>query len=205
MLRWAELILLFIGVPVILALLLPPDRMWIILLASTALGIFLLHQTDGFAWRRLWSGRIDWAATALLGVVTLGAAASLCWWLLPEHLFRILRTMPWFIPVLSIGYPILLVLPQEIIFRPLFFERYGALFANQTIAVWVNAVLFAFAHLMYWHWVVFLLTFIGSFIFARAYLRGSFPHAVALHTIAGLMIFLSGLGWLFYSGGNVAQ
>jgi hypothetical protein len=58
---------------------------------------------------------------------------------------------------------------------------------------------------MYFHWVVFAMTFIGSFIFARGYLRGSFPQAMADHSITGLAIFASGLGWLFFSGGNVAQ
>jgi len=28
---------------------------------------------------------------------------------------------------------------------------------------------------------------------------------IALHSIAGIAIFASGLGWLFYSGGNLAQ
>ena len=49
-------------------------------------------------------------------------------------------------------------------------------------------------------------SFIGSFIFSYAYLRpNGFMQTIALHSIAGIAIFASGLGWLFYSGGNLAQ
>lgn len=204
-LRWAELVALFIGIPLVLAFLLPPDKMWTVLLLSGAAGLVLLHFTHGFEWRSLLQGKVNWHEFFLLGAATLLVSSLLCYWLLPDRMFRILLEMPLFIPILSIAYPIILVLPQELLFRPLFFKRYGHLFASERLRIWVNAGLFSFAHLMYWHWVVFLLTFLGSFIFARSYLRGSFPEAVAHHSIAGLMVFLSGLGWLFYSGGNVAQ
>jgi len=204
-LRWIELAVLFVGLPLIMAFAIDPTRMWTVLISSGVLALILLHYTDEFRWGDLLRGGIDWKQTAALGVVTLIAATILCWVLLPDRLFILLLEMPLFLPILAIAYPIILVLPQELIFRPLFFKRYGHLFGTENIAIFANAVLFSFAHLMYFHWVVFLMTFIGSFIFARAYLRGSFPQAMADHSIAGLMIFLSGLGWLFYSGGNVVQ
>jgi membrane protease YdiL (CAAX protease family) len=107
---------------------------------------------------------------------------------------------------IAILYPIFLVIPQELIYRALFFERYGYLFSSQRQAIFINALLFSFGHLMYWHIVVWFMTFIGSFIFSYAYLRpNGFMQTIALHSIAGIAIFASGLGWLFYSGGNLAQ
>ena len=205
LLRWIELIALYVGLPVFVAFFVDPTKMWTVLLTAGAVSVVLLHVTNGFRWRDLRDGQIEWRSFWLLGLITLVVGTALCWWLIPDRLFLLVRERPLFLPLLAVAYPLILVLPQELIFRPLFFKRYAHLFPSQNVAIWVNAVLFSLAHLMYWHWVVLLLTFIGSFIFARGYLRGSFKQAFADHSIAGLMIFISGLGWLFYSGGNVVQ
>ena len=203
--RWAELLILFVALPIVMAFAIQPTRMWAVLLSAGALAIILLHFTDEFRWDDLTIGPVKWRQTLALGMITFGVACALCWWLLPDRLFLLLRERPVLLPVLVIVYPLVLVLPQELIFRPLFFKRYGALFQSENMAIAANACLFSFAHLMCFHWVVFLMTFIGSFIFARGYLRGSFPQAMADHSITGLAIFASGLGWLFFSGGNVVQ
>tara|TARA_R110002096_G_scaffold119038_5_gene257775 strand:- start:3520 stop:4134 length:615 start_codon:yes stop_codon:yes gene_type:complete len=203
--RWLELAILFVGLPIVMAYAIDPSWMWIVLLSAGLVAIVLLYFTEGFTWHSLRQGTINWRASAILGIVTLVIASVLCWWLLPDRLFFLARERWYLLPILAVAYPIILVLPQELIFRPLFFKRYGGLFGNETQAIWVNAILFSFAHLMYFHWVVFAMTFVGSFIFARGYLRGSFPQAMLDHSIAGLMVFVSGLGWLFYSGGNVAH
>ncbi|MNP76346.1 hypothetical protein D3C76_1735670 [compost metagenome] len=56
---------------------------------------------------------------------------------------------------------------------------------------------------MYWSWVVAILTFIGGWFFARAYLRHGFPSAWALHAVAGNVLFAVGMGIYFYSGNVV--
>ena len=68
-----------------------------------------------------------------------------------------------------------------------------------------ESVLFSLAHLFYWNWVAVGLTFAGGLVFAWAYLhadeRGhSFGFAWALHSVAGQIIFPSGLGTFFYHG-----
>ncbi len=205
LIRWLELLALFVAGPLVLALALPPSAMYPALIAACIVGAVLLHFTPGFRWRSL-SGSIQLKAVALFGVITLLLASLLCLWLLPERLFFLPRQNPAILLMIAAAYPLILVLPQEVLYRPLFYRRYGHLFGSQNRAVWANAVLFSLAHLMYWHWLVFLLTFIGSFVFSHAYLKqNSFPQALALHSVAGVMIFASGLGWLFYSGGNVAQ
>ena len=204
-LRWAELLLLFVGVPLILALALPPSALYPVLTLAGLVGAVLLHITPGFRWRSL-IGPVRGKSVALFAVVTLVVACALCLWLLPDRLLTLPLRAPLLLLMIAALYPLILVLPQELLYRPLFYRRYGPLFASQRQAIWANAALFSMAHLMYWHWLVWLLTFAGSFIFSHAYLKQrSFPQALALHSVAGIAIFASGLGWLFYSGGNVAQ
>ena len=101
-------------------------------------------------------------------------------------------------------YPLLSALPQELIFRPLFFRRYGPVLPTGIGALWLNGAVFGFAHLMYWSWLVAVLTFAGGIAFAWAYERaGSFPLAVAFHAVAGWIVFAVGLGLFFYSGNVV--
>ena len=100
-------------------------------------------------------------------------------------------------------YPFLSALPQELIFRALFFRRYRALFPSERAAVAVNGLVFALAHLMFWNWVAVALCIAGGVIFAVGYLgRGGFLQAVVLHAICGAIVFTSGLGIFFYHGGG---
>ena len=97
-------------------------------------------------------------------------------------------------------YPLLSALPQELVFRVLFFRRYGALFRAAAAAVLVNGLVFALAHLMFWNAVAPGLTFAGGLLFARGYRAGGFGQAVVLHALCGAVIFTSGLGRFFYHG-----
>lgn len=201
----SELALLFVGVPLILAFALPPSALYPVLVGATGVGIVLLHRTHGFRWVSL-RGPVTWQPVIWLALVTVVVSAVLTLWLLPDRFLGLVRQAPLAMVFIAVFYPIVLVIPQELVFRPLFFVRYGALFANRSHAIIANAVLFSLAHLMYWHWVVITLTFFGSLIFSWAYVtRKSFPLAVVLHSVAGLIVFASGLGWLFYSGGNVVH
>lgn len=201
---WIEFLLIFIAIPMALALLLPPSAMYPLLLGGALAGAVLLHFTRGFSWSEL-LGPVAWGPVLALFALTFAVASALCWVLLPERLWFLLREEPRILLMVALFYPPVLVVPQEIVYRPLFFRRYGHLFPRE-LALWVNAAVFALGHLMYWHWAVLVLTFAGSVIFARAYLAGrGFMQAVALHAAAGFAVFASGLGWLFYSGGYVVN
>ena len=198
--RIAELLLLFVGVPLLLAFALPPTAMWSVLSVATAAGIVLLHLTPGFGWRDLLRGGILWGPTLLFALATVATAGAMTLWLMPEMLFILPREQTALWLTILVAYPLVSALPQEIVFRPLFFRRYGDLFPAGS-GIWVNAALFALAHLMYWDWVVLAMTFSGGLAFAWAYeRRGSFPTAVLMHALAGGIVFTLGLGRLFYSG-----
>ena len=57
--RWVELIALFVGVPFLPAVCLPPRALYPVLAVSGFLGIIMLHFTLGFRWRELF-GAFRW-------------------------------------------------------------------------------------------------------------------------------------------------
>jgi membrane protease YdiL (CAAX protease family) len=209
--RWrlrAEFTAFFVVMPVLIAVSLPPERMFAALFAFTALGVGLLHVTPNFSWRDLFSGliRLDWRFIGIFTLVTLATASTVVLAFEPAAFLNLARTQPGLLVMILCLYPLFSALPQEVVFRPLFFRRYGDILPD---GLWgrlaLNAVLFSWAHLMYWNWIVLAMTFFGGLAFAYAYeARRNFPEAVILHAISGNIVFALGLGLYFYSG-NVAR
>lgn len=203
-----EFALFYIAAPLVMAVFLPPGWLFPVLGAFTAIGLVLLGVTPGFRWPELvnGAGRMSWplifgvvGGTAVIGCVVLGFT-------IPEARWFLLERNPSLMLLIALLYPFLSALPQEIVFRPLFFRRYGALLPRRSdLAILLNATVFAFAHLMYWSWVVAAMTFAGGIVFAYSYrMRGNFPEAVVAHSLAGIGVFALGLGVFFYSG-NVTR
>ena len=211
MLRWAEFLVFFVGVPVGIAVLFPPSWMFPALFVMTFVGLVLLGFTRGFEWRSLFVGwsRISWGLILGVAVATGIVSYGVLSWFAPERLFQLFgegAPTVWggysVIWVIALFYPFVSALPQEIVFRPLFFRRYGALFSGG--GLWINAAVFSLAHLMYWSWVVAVMTFFGGLLFAWSYeRRGNFPEAVVAHSVAGVVLFAVGMGTYFYSGNVV--
>lgn len=198
-----EFLALFVVLPVGVAVFLPPGAMFPILFAFTALGVGLLHVTPGFRWRDLtWgAGQVDWRAVAAFAAIT----AALSWAILlatrPEAFLGLYRMSPWIWLAVMLLYPLLSALPQEIMFRALFFRRYAPILPEGKAALVLNAALYALAHLLYWNWVVAVMTFAGGLVFAWVYeVRRSFPLAVILHAVAGNILFTIGTGMFFFTG-----
>jgi membrane protease YdiL (CAAX protease family) len=205
--RRIEFAALFLLAPLAMAVALPPSAMFPALFSVTAVGLVLLHVTEGFRWRELaaGAGRIDWRFVALFSLATVAVGLGVVWLTVPEAFLFLLRQNPGLMLMIALLYPALSALPQEIVFRPLFFRRYGGLLpGGQGAQILLNAGLFSFAHLMYWSWIVAAMTFSGGLAFAWAYrVRGNFPEAVVLHSLAGVIVFALGLGVYFYSGNVV--
>lgn len=200
----AEFLLLYFGAPLAIALFLPPTHLFTALIALSAFGIFLLWRTGGFRWRSLFIGhRIPWLEVAGIALACFLGGILMLLTAAPEALFSLFLSNPEIMLLIWALYPLLSALPQELIFRPLFFHRYRTLLPGPRAALALNAGIFAFAHLMYWSWVVAAFTFIGGWFFARAYRRHGFPAAWLLHAVAGNILFLVGMGYYFYSGNVV--
>ena len=203
-LLWIEFALLYVGAPLAIALFLPPDQMFTALFLFMLAGLILLWRTGGYEWRGLIRGRLmPWWEVLGIAIATLISGLVVLYLSRPEAIFAMVRQRPEFLLVIWCLYPLLSALPQELIFRPLFFHRYGGLMPAGNAAIAINAAIFSFAHLMYWSWVVAILTFCGGWIFARAYLRHGFPAAWMLHAVAGNVLFAVGMGYYFYSGNVV--
>lgn len=202
LLRWIEFAALFLLMPVLIAIFLPPRMMFAALFLFSLLGLVLLAISGDFDWRSLGAGwrNLPFRDAALMGLAIILFGAVLLGLTRPEALFMPLRTRPQFLLMIAVLYPILSALPQELLFRALFFHRYGALMPSDRVAMLVNAGVFAFAHLLYWNPVTLLLTAIGGWLFARAYLTRGFAAAWFMHAIAGNLVFAAGLGMHFYSG-----
>ena len=200
---WCEFGAFFVLAPLLIAVLFPPSWMFPALFTFTGIGIFLLHHTPGFSWVELRYGWNNWSWGEL--AVFAGAMAALCTGLVlltrPDAAFVLLLNRPEVLAVIWVAYPLVSALPQELLFRPLFYRRYHAILPDGVALPLMNAALFAFAHLMYWNWIVAAMTFAGGLLFSWGYrARGSFYLAVLLHAIAGNIIFAAGLGVYFYSG-----
>lgn len=200
---WIELIVLFVGVPVAMATVMPPRLAFSVVFAMTAVAAILLAITPGFRWRSLFEGPIwpHWRATLGFFVVTAIATSAVTLWLAPWRFlgFPLYRTELWLMVITL--YPIFSVLPQELIYRPLFFERYGALFPSTVAAIAANALLFGLAHAFFHNWVAVTLTIAGGAAFGYAYaVLRSFGLACLWHALAGQLVFTVGLGVYFYHG-----
>jgi uncharacterized protein len=115
-----------------------------------------------------------------------------------ESLFGVVRDAPLLWLTMLLVYCLFSVLPQVLVFRVFFFARYTRLFPSRGVAIVVAAVLFAWAHIVIAHPVVFLLTFGGGLIFSRTYLATrSVPIATIEHALYGFWLFTVGLGPIF--------
>lgn len=198
--RTVEFSLLFLALPLAAATLFPPFWVWPVLNCVTAVGVVLLTATPGFRWRSLIEGGVDWRLVGLVALLTAAAAAILVPMLVPERAFGLPRRSLLIWAMVMLLYPLLSALPQELLFRPLFFHRYGDLFPNPRVAIAVNGLVFGLAHLMFWNWIAVVMTTAGGILFALGYRRHGFPTAVAMHAVAGCILFTSGLGAFFYHG-----
>ncbi len=203
LLRWAELILLFVGAPLAMAYLMDPGDFRTALLAIAVVGISLLALTREFRWRSLFEGKVlaHWPIILVFFVGCCVFIGGTVWIERPWAFFDFPQNNTNIWLFVMVAYPIFLVTPQELVFRALFFNRYGHLFGNKWVAIFVNSLLFGLAHLFYWNWPAVVLTFIGNFLIAYAYVeKRSFPLAWTLHAISGQLVFTIGLGTYFYHG-----
>ncbi len=102
---------------------------------------------------------------------------------------------------IMVFYPFLSALPQEFIFCTYFFARFAPLFPKTKHMVLVSAVVFAYAHVLFFNPVAPILGLIAGYIFATTYARHRSLALVAIeHALYGNMIFTVGLGWYFWHG-----
>lgn len=121
--------------------------------------------------------------------------------LFPNRFLSLPQEKPILWLMVMLLYPILSVIPQEIIYRSFFFERYKNLFKREWVMILANVALFSYAHIVFANWIAIIFTVIGGILFATSYSKTrSLLFVWFEHSLYGCMIFTSGLGWFFYRG-----
>ncbi|UCF66713.1 MAG: CPBP family intramembrane metalloprotease [Acidobacteriota bacterium] len=203
-LLWLEFGGLFFGLPVVYLLRPRPIPAIPVLLIIFVLCIVLLIRDPAFERRSLFRTR-QLAATLRdmlprMVVVTVLLVGILLSWQ-PQRLFDFPRRAPLLWAAVMVGYPLLSVFPQEVIFRAFLFHRYRSLFSDRRYLVAASAVAFGFMHIVFENWVAVALTLAGGALFASTYrrTRSLLPVCVE-HAVYGCLIFTLGWGRLFYLG-----
>ena len=110
--------------------------------------------------------------------------------------FPLGKTQKYFLGLLL--YPLISVIPQEIIYRSYFYHRFQKLFPNQRLMIFINSFAFGFLHIIFDNWVAPIGAFLINFIFSLTYLKSkSLPVVCVEHYLYGIMIFTIGMGHYF--------
>lgn len=203
--RWGELLVMTVGIP--LAIMhFGAIRYMLPTLWAIALYCLVIHRfTTGERLRDVWRARDITRADLrqmfrllAISAVFLGVATTV---LLPEKLFSFVLERPALWAMVMVLYPVLSVVPQEIIFRLFFFRRYAGILRGQQAMILASGLAFGFAHIIFENWVAPLLCAIGGILFALTYSRRKSLALVSLeHALYGDLIFTLGLGYYFYHG-----
>lgn len=202
---YCELILLMVGLPLLLSTVLPIRYMlptlWLTTLYCHIVYRLMLDAPERIYWR--WQ-EVRWERLRpmLLRFVlcTLLTSLLVALWK-PGHFLSFVCERPRFWAFVMVAYPLLSVIPQEIIFRSFFFQRYRRIFPTNALMIVASALMFGAAHLIFQNYVAPLMCVIGGFFFAQTYAKTrSLAMAVIEHALYGCMIFTVGLGTYFYHG-----
>ena len=161
------------------------------------LSLYLLKKTPSFSFDFL-KKETEWKFFFLVSLIFIVSGFFYTIILDSNLLFKLPKNYFFIWIAVILFYPILSVIPQEIIFRVLFFERYSCLFKNQFLYLILNSIIFAYIHLVFQNFHAFFITLITSPIFAYAYLNKSFKTCFLTHTVGGQLVFTYGLGEYFY-------
>lgn len=120
------------------------------------------------------------------------------WWIFPDLLLYYPRENFEKYLITFFLYPIVSVIPQELIYRVYFFHRYRTLVPERFLLMLSNAIIFSLTHWIYANWVAPIATFLVSWIFIYSYLKSKSLLNVSLeHYIYGLIMFTIGFGYFF--------
>lgn len=98
-------------------------------------------------------------------------------------------------------YPLLGALPQEIIFKCFFFQRYRSVFPGSLSLIMFNGLSFGLFHLWYANIIAPIFSIFAGMILAYRYLKTKSLLAISIeHSLMGIFLYIVGLGWFFYSG-----
>jgi membrane protease YdiL (CAAX protease family) len=197
------LIILYLGIP-LLGLLenLPVPLMLVLIVMGLLVYLYMRFDPsfDRIYFTNWQSGKKEIRSMILMFIPAAMGMTALIWVIDSEKLFLLLRANPLLLLMICIFYPLFSVVPQGLVYRALFFHRYGLLFPGRVYRIMASALLFSFGHILYKSWLVLLLTFVAGLLFAWRYERSrSLLVSILEHAVYGVWLFACGLGYFFVS------
>lgn len=199
-LRIAELMILFIVLPLLFKLNIIPGHKFIPLIIVFGYTLVIVLTDKNFDRKMLGLNRFNNWRPLLFRFFIVSVLSSLLVYLFEPQAFLFLpRRNVWLWAMIMIFYPLWSVYPQEFIYRAFFFQRYRFITGNNLIFNILNALAFAFLHIIFNNWLAVVLSFGGGLMFAITYARYKSLMLVSVeHALYGDMIFTNGLGKYFY-------
>ena len=207
-----EALLIFGALPLAISLMKPHGWMYLLLWVAAVVSWRALKR-EGYHLQTEWNA----AALTRANLTRIVRRFALCalsmlfftWWMIPGHLFSLPRDRPGVWVMVMILYPLLSVVPQEIIFRSYFLKRFAPLFPSPfqgesqgkgplRIA---SAIAFGWVHIILQNWVAVAFSAVGGYFFADTYTKTkSLACACLEHALYGCYLFTIGMGYYFYHG-----
>lgn len=196
----AELLLIFVGLPILITLDLLPFSRFALLLLATIIYLLILVRNKSFDKKRLgWHKFAGWKTLLSRYIAFILISVVIVAFIAPFSLFRLPGGSLHFWMIIMIAYPLFSVLPQTIIYRAYFFHRFKGLLKNDNALVLLNAILFAWLHIIFGNWFAVITTFIAGIFFSLTYLRSKSMLVCATeHALYGNWIFTVGIGSYFW-------
>ena len=200
----AECAALFLGVPTAYVIGWLPMPILILLLIMAGGCWLALRRQQRIGPRdmvRCQAPKTEWRRVLVTYASAIPLLAGSLWLLKPGALFSLISSNPKVWLLVMIIYPLVSVLPQELVYRVFFFDRYRPLFGHGLGMVIASAAVFSFGHITFRNWPAVALTFLGGLLFARSYQRtSSMLFAAFEHALYGWAIFTVGWGEFFLEG-----
>jgi CAAX amino terminal protease family. len=121
----------------------------------------------------------------------------------PKAFLSFPRDRPVMWGIVMLLYPVLSVLPQEIIFRVYIFEKFFSEPRQARLAILVSTALFSWVHIVYAGYFAMLATLVAGGVLGVGYSRsrgqpGALWAVLLEHSLYGMVIFTVGLGRYFF-------
>tara|TARA_B100001063_G_scaffold172560_1_gene161673 strand:+ start:591 stop:1232 length:642 start_codon:yes stop_codon:yes gene_type:complete len=204
--RWLEFTLIFILLPILGFSLRHYLANWLfpaLIILMSVCGMLLLSDPHFKRFRLTSFGQFSAVKKRLFSFFFLGALFSGMfygiihqenWFSLPRNSFN-----DWLLLLLL--YPVLSVIPQELIFRTYFFHRYKHIMPNKGLRIIVSATVFALAHIVYANLIAVGLAFLGGLLFSYTYAQSRSTFVCVIeHSLWGIWMFTLGVGSYLDSG-----
>ena len=197
-----EFIIIYIAIPALIFTNLLNLPKIVLLLSGIIYCIIVMVRNGKFNWKRLFTS-FNSRYLKIILIRTIFVAIALYILVLiwqPGLLFNLPPRYGKHIVLLIILYPVFSVLPQELIYRAFFFQRYSELFPNKNILFIMSIISFSYLHIIYYNPIAVILTFIGGYFFGRTYSEsGSLLLTIIEHTLIWLFNFPIRIRNLFHT------